>query len=73
MQFAKKPATKLAVLSAKKGKTFISPNGKEYGFDFEKIGRAYMFILIHDGKRMRVKESDYNNTPIDTLINAMNL
>lgn len=62
---------KLEVLTAKQGKTFITPKNREYIFDFEKRGNKYIFIIEYKGKRMQVSEKDYNITNIDVLIDAM--
>ena len=59
------------VLKAKKGRTFVTPNNKEYIFDFEKIGNKYHFIVVYMGKRCRMNESDFNRTPIDTILNSI--
>jgi hypothetical protein len=56
------------VLMAKSGKTFVTPNGKEYVFDFEKEGRKYIFIINYLGYRMRIMESDFNRQNIDDLL-----
>lgn len=67
---ATKP-NKLAVLTTKQGKTFVTPNNKQYIFDFEKRGNKYIFIIEYKGKRMQVSEKDFNTTNIDDLIKAM--
>jgi hypothetical protein len=56
------------VLMAKSGKTFVTPNNKEYIFDFEKEGRKYIFVINYLGYRMRINESDFNRTNIDDLL-----
>jgi hypothetical protein len=56
------------VLMAKVGKTFVTPKNKEYIFDFLKEGRKYIFIINYLGYRMRISESDFNNTNIDDLL-----
>lgn len=72
MKFTKnKKPSKLAVLTAKQGKTFVTPNNKQYIFDFEKRGNKYIFIIEYKGKRMQVSEGDYNTINTDTLIEAM--
>jgi len=59
------------LLDAKKGRTFVTPKNKEYQFDYRKEGRSYIFILIYDGKRMQIKETDYNRHSIDELLEIM--
>jgi hypothetical protein len=66
-----KAPNKLAILTAKQGKTFITPNNKEYIFDFEKRNNKYIFIIEYKGKRMQVSEKDFNTTNIDVLIKAI--
>ena len=56
------------VLIAKSGKTFVTPNNKEYIFDFIKEGRKYIFIINYLGYKMRINESDFNRTNIDDLL-----
>lgn len=58
-------------LTAYAGKTFITPNNKEYIFDFIKEGRKYTFIINYLGYKMRINESDFNRTNIDDLLTAM--
>jgi hypothetical protein len=59
------------VLMAKAGKTFVTPNNKEYIFDYVKEGRRYIFIINYLGYKMRVKESDFNTTDIEYLLNVI--
>lgn len=59
------------ILDAKVGKTFVSPNNKEYSFDYRKEGRKYIMIVIFKGHRMQVKESDFNRFTIDELISVI--
>lgn len=59
------------VLNAKRGKTFVTPNGEEYQLDYEKRGNKYIIIFIHRGIRMQVKEAEFNKTPIRHLILAI--
>jgi hypothetical protein len=63
--------SKQSVLDAKKNRTFITPKGRTYMFDYFKDGRKYIFTLIYKGIRMNIKESDYNLTDIDDLIDAI--
>ena len=62
---------KLEILEAKKGRTFVTPNNKEYQFDFIKEGNKYTFVIIYKGNRMRMSESDFNRTNIDSLLNSI--
>ena len=62
---------KEAVLDAKKNRTWVTPQNKEYQFDYRKEGRSYIFILIYNGLKMQIKESDYNKHSIDDLLNIM--
>jgi len=59
------------VLMGKKGRTFVTPQNKEYIFDFEKIGSKYHFIIVYMGKRCRMNESDFNRIPIDNVLNSI--
>jgi hypothetical protein len=56
------------VLMAKAGRTFVTPNNKEYIFDFIKEGRKYIFVIYYLGYKMRINESDFNRTNIDDLL-----
>lgn len=69
-QIGKRPK-KDEVLNAKVGKTFVSPQNKSYSFDYEKRGNKYIYIIIYKGERMQVAESDFNKTPIDVLLTAI--
>jgi hypothetical protein len=55
-------------LNAKVGRVFVTPKNNEYTFNYKKEGRKYIFIISWNGYKMQVSESDYNRTPIDTLI-----
>lgn len=66
-----KRRSKLSVMEAKKGHTFITPQRRSYIFDFEKVGNKYIVILIYKDKRMQVSEVDYNTIPTDTLLLAI--
>jgi len=59
------------VLMAKAGRTFVTPNNKEYIFDFIKEGRKYIFVINYLGYKMRINESDFNRTNIDDLLCSM--
>jgi hypothetical protein len=59
------------VLNAKKGRTFVTPKNKEYKFDWKKVGNKYIFIIDYKGHKMQVPEADFNRTPIDSLLSAM--
>ena len=63
--------TKTEILDAKKGRTFITPKGKEYVFDYEKVGNIVIIIIHYKGNRIEVSESGYDKTPIDDLIQAI--
>ena len=56
------------VLMAKAGRTFVTPNNKEYIFDFTKEGRKYIFVINYLGYKMRINESDFNRTNIEDLL-----
>lgn len=60
-----------SVLQAKVGKIFISPQNREYIIDYEKIGRKYIFKITYKGNTMQVLEAVYNNTNIDSLLDAI--
>lgn len=66
-----KKFSKDSILDAKVGRTFTSPSGKEYGFDYTKIGRKYTFVLIYKGARMQMTESQWNTSSIDQLIESI--
>lgn len=66
-----KRRSKLSVMEAKKGRSFMTPQNRSYVFDFEKIGNKYMVILIYKEQRMRVSEVDYNRTNTDVLLSAI--
>lgn len=59
------------IFEAKKNRTFVTPNNREYQLDYEKIGNKYIIIIIYKGKRMQIKEQDYNCMPIDGLLIAI--
>jgi len=63
--------TKESVLKAKVGSTWITPNNREYQIEYRKEGRKYIIILLYRGGRMQVSETDFNNTPTDILLQAM--
>jgi hypothetical protein len=58
-------------LTARAGKKFVTPNNKEFIFDFEKEGRKYIFIINYMGYRMKINESDFNKNNIDDLLNSI--
>ena len=66
-----KTTKKVDFLMAKKGKIFVTPKGKSYVFDFEKVGRKYYFIISYMDSRMRILESEFNRTHIDHLLTTM--
>lgn len=59
------------VLNAKVGRIFVTPKNNEYTFNYRKEGRKYIFIISYKGYNMQVSESDFNRTPIDTLIEIL--
>lgn len=60
---------KEVVLNAKKGRTFVTPMGKEYQFDYERVSKnSYHFIILYKDKRWRMKESEFNRSDIDSLL-----
>lgn len=54
--------------SAKVGRTFVSPKGREY--TYEKGGRG-IIVIEYLGNRMQVKTREFNNTDIDSLLKAI--
>ena len=54
--------------SAKVGRTFVSPKGREY--TYEKGGRGIV-VIEYLGNRMQVKTREFNNTDIDSLLKAI--
>ena len=62
-----------SVLDAKCNRTFVTPQNREYSFDYCKIGRSYMFILTYRGHKLRIKESDFNRFDIDELLNSYDI
>jgi len=59
------------VLSAKSGKTFITPNNKSYIFTYTKYDSKYIFCIEYKGYKMLITESDFNKTKIDDLLCTM--
>lgn len=59
------------VLNAKVGRIFVTPKNNEYMFNYQKEGKKYIFIITWNGYNMKISESDFNRTPIDTLIEAI--
>jgi hypothetical protein len=66
-----KKRSKVSVLDAKKGRTFVTPKNRSYIFDYKKVGNKYIFIIEYKDYRMQVDESTFNRTDIDILIDAM--
>ena len=66
-----KRRSKVSVLDAKKGRTFVTPKNRSYIFDYTKVGNKYIFIIEYKDYRMQVDESTFNRTDIDTLIEVM--
>jgi len=58
-------------LNGYKGRTFVTPKNKEYVFDYTKEGNKYIFIIGYQGKRMQIRESDFNKHKIDDLLSLM--
>jgi hypothetical protein len=59
------------ILDTKKGRTWVTPHGKSYQIDWDKVGNKYFIILIYKGHRMKLTESDWNKGDIDTFIKVM--
>lgn len=59
------------MLNAKAGKTFVTPDNKEYVFTYRKEGRKYIFIIEYKGNKMQVSEYDFNTHSIDSLISTI--
>ena len=59
------------VLKAKSGRTFVTPKNKEYVFSYEKEGNKYIFVINYLGKKWRIKESDFNRSNIDDLLESI--
>lgn len=59
------------ILNAKVNKTFMTPLNREYIFNYRKVGNKYIYIISFEGNSMQVKESDFNITKIDVLIDAI--
>ena len=59
------------VLNGKKGRSFITPKNRSYIFDYEKVGNIYHFIVVYDGGRFRMKESEFNRYNIDDLLDSI--
>lgn len=54
------------ILNAKKGRTYTTPEGRQYKIiDWYKIGRIYHIIVLYKETRANFKESDYNTTDLD--------
>lgn len=60
-----------SVLEAKRGETFVTPENREYIFDYRKEGRKYIFTLTYRGQKIQVSETDYNTTPMDTILKTI--
>lgn len=59
------------VLDAKKGRNWVTPKNRTYQFDYERVGNKYFYIIIYKGSRMKIPESDFNRTDIDSLLDSM--
>lgn len=66
-----KYTTKEEIIKAKNGKTFITPNNKEYVFNYMKQGNKYTFILTYLEHKMRISETDFNRINIDELLSTI--
>jgi hypothetical protein len=67
-----KKTNKDDVLDAKKGRTFVCPKGREYGFDYEKpTPRKYIFVVLYKGKRYKMNESDFNRIPMSDILDSL--
>ena len=69
-QIGKQPK-KDECLSAKSGKTFVTPQGREYIFNYRKEGRRYIYVLTYKGTNCQIKEADFNTTPTNTVLKAI--
>ena len=58
-------------LTAKVGRTFVTPLNREFIFNYRKEGRKYIFILTYRGHNMQIKESEFNLSPIDEILKMM--
>jgi hypothetical protein len=54
--------------SARVGKTFVSPLGREYTYG---EGGRGIIVIEYLGQRMQVKTRDFKNTDIDSLLKAI--
>lgn len=59
------------ILNAKYGKTFVTPNNKNYVFTYRKEGKKYIFIIEYKDHKMQVTEHDFNTHSIDVLIETI--
>ena len=66
-----KKTTKQEYLDAKSGRTWITPQNKEYIFNYRKDGQRYVFILTYKGVNIQVKEIDYNKSNIDDILQSI--
>ena len=66
-----KKSKKDDILDAKVGRTWVTPKGRHYQFDYTKDGSKYLFIIIYKGHRMKCKEVDFNRMNIDDLLDIM--
>jgi hypothetical protein len=59
------------ILNSKCNKTFVTPNNKEYTFNYRKEKRSYIFIINYKGYNCQIKESEFNTSNIDDILNSM--
>jgi hypothetical protein len=64
---------KQEIIDAKRGRTFITPQNRNYVFDYNKVGAKYIFIINYLDKRWQITESDFNRTNIDDLLKSIEL
>jgi len=61
------------VLNAKAGRTFVTPKNKEYVFNYRREVNKYIFIIAYNGRRMQIREGDFNKQNIDDLLSLMEI
>lgn len=67
----KRPKGKETVFLAKKGKTFVTPENREYVFDYKKEGNKYTILLTYKGQRYQMSEKDFFAFTTDKLLKKM--
>lgn len=58
-------------LDAKKGKTFVTPSGREYVFDYETVNRKTHVIIKYLGRNWRMPISDFNRINTDMILQSI--